>query len=141
VQQATLGDRVWEDSNGNGVQDSGEQGLNGVTVDLKDSLAIPWPARLPMMAASTASPWIRVPTASLKAPGGYAATAQNQGSNAAVDSDIDANGNSASVTLMAGQNNGNLDAGLVKFADLGDTVWNDANRNGLQDAGEAVVPM
>jgi hypothetical protein len=38
VQQGTLGDRVWEDSNGNGVQDSGEAGIDGVKVDLKDSL-------------------------------------------------------------------------------------------------------
>src|SRR6202007_784682 len=38
VQQATLGDRVWEDSNGNGVQDAGEAGIDGVKVDLKDSL-------------------------------------------------------------------------------------------------------
>ncbi|WP_374359966.1 SdrD B-like domain-containing protein [Pseudoduganella danionis] len=138
VQQATLGDRVWEDSNGNGVQDSGEQGLNGVTVDLKDSLGNTVASTVTHDGGQysfTVDPGTY--SIAVKAPSGYAATAQNQGSNAAVDSDIDANGNSASVTLTAGQNNGNLDAGLVKFADLGDTVWNDANRNGLQDAGES----
>jgi hypothetical protein len=37
VPQAHLGDFVWEDSNGNGVQDSGEAGLADVTVELKDT--------------------------------------------------------------------------------------------------------
>ena len=31
---ASVGDRVWDDVNGNGVQDDGEQGLAGVQVDL-----------------------------------------------------------------------------------------------------------
>ncbi|WP_348697802.1 SdrD B-like domain-containing protein [Duganella fentianensis] len=137
VQQATLGDRVWEDSNGNGVQDSGEQGLNGVTVDLKDSLGNTVASTVTHDGGQysfTVDPGTY--SIAVKAPAGYAATAQAQGSNAAADSDIDATGNSASITLTAGQNNGNLDAGLVKFSDLGDTVWNDTNRNGLQDAGE-----
>ena len=34
---ATLGDRVWLDTNANGVQDAGELGLAGVKVELKDN--------------------------------------------------------------------------------------------------------
>ena len=33
----SVGDRVWLDSNGNGVQDAGEAGINGVTVQLLDA--------------------------------------------------------------------------------------------------------
>ncbi len=33
----TIGDYVWEDLNGNGIQDPGEPGVNGVTVQLYDS--------------------------------------------------------------------------------------------------------
>lgn len=33
----SLGDRVWKDANGNGVQDTGEAGINGVTVRLYDA--------------------------------------------------------------------------------------------------------
>jgi hypothetical protein len=36
IPNATLGDRVWLDTNANGVQDAGELGLAGVTVQLKD---------------------------------------------------------------------------------------------------------
>src|SRR5262249_30543055 len=34
---ATIGDSVWNDLNNNGVQDPGEPGLDGITVQLKDS--------------------------------------------------------------------------------------------------------
>jgi hypothetical protein len=33
---ASVGDRVWKDANGNGVQDAGEAGLNGITLQLFD---------------------------------------------------------------------------------------------------------
>ncbi|MCI5210474.1 MAG: hypothetical protein D3910_17175, partial [Candidatus Electrothrix sp. ATG2] len=33
----TIGDRIWNDANGNGIQDMGESGIGGVTVNLKDS--------------------------------------------------------------------------------------------------------
>ncbi len=32
--KATIGDRVWLDVDGNGVQDGGEAGINGVTLTL-----------------------------------------------------------------------------------------------------------
>ncbi|MEG1206414.1 MAG: SdrD B-like domain-containing protein [Angelakisella sp.] len=35
--KVTIGDYVWEDLNGNGIQDPGEPGVNGVTVQLYDS--------------------------------------------------------------------------------------------------------
>ena len=37
------------------------------------------------------------------------------------------------------QTNLSLDAGLYRAAELGDRVWFDANKNGVQDAGEAGV--
>ncbi|MFM1842913.1 MAG: hypothetical protein RLZZ490_1651 [Cyanobacteriota bacterium] len=50
------------------------------------------------------------------------------------------------VTLEAGKFNQSIDAGFwaegvgtPPTADLGDYVWNDANRNGIQDSGEAGI--
>ena len=40
-QTATLGDLVWEDLNGNAIQDSGEKGLAGATVQLLDASGAP----------------------------------------------------------------------------------------------------
>ncbi|RFP13729.1 SdrD B-like domain-containing protein [Duganella sp. BJB475] len=138
VQQATLGDRVWEDSNGNGVQDAGEAGIDGVKVDLKDSLGNVVNSTVTHNGGQysfTVDPGTY--SIAVTAPAGYTATAQGQGGNSVADSDIDATGASAAVTLTAGQSNTTVDAGLVKFAELGDTVWNDANRNGVRDANEA----
>src|SRR6185436_3075554 len=33
---ARIGDYVWNDVNGNGIQEAGEQGINGLLVELKD---------------------------------------------------------------------------------------------------------
>ena len=80
---ATLGDRVWLDTNANGVRDAGEAGIAGVTVVLKDAagaLSAPPP---PTATATTASPsprhlpvavWRRPATWSPPRPGGNEAT-------------------------------------------------------------------
>ena len=43
---------------------------------------------------------------------------------------------SDAVTLTAGETDNTIDAGLYQPAALGDYVWDDANHNGIQDAGE-----
>ncbi|MEM9544765.1 MAG: SdrD B-like domain-containing protein [Bacteroidota bacterium] len=40
-QASIIGDQVWEDVNGDGIQDAGEPGLNGVTVSLLDDTGAP----------------------------------------------------------------------------------------------------
>lgn len=140
VPPAHLGDLVWEDSNGNGVQDAGEAGLAGVEVQLKSATG-------DVVATTTtdASGNYHFDVAAgtysvtVKAPAGYAVTGQAQGADATVDSDIDAAGNTGLVTLAPGATNNNIDAGLYRGASLGDTVWYDTNRNGVQEAGEGGV--
>ncbi|MBL0283944.1 MAG: carboxypeptidase regulatory-like domain-containing protein [Zoogloea sp.] len=135
---ATLGDRVWLDTNANGVQDAGETGLAGVTVQLKNA-----DGSVAQTATTDAngnySFTVNAGTYSVAvvAPAGYVVTGQDLGGDEALDSDIDAAGQSAQVTLSSGQNNPNVDAGLYKLAELGDRVWFDSNGNGQQDTGEA----
>lgn len=48
------------------------------------------------------------------------------------------------LTLAAGENNPYIDAGMWQPVTIGNWVWNDLNRNGIQDAGEpgfANVPV
>ena len=140
VPMAHLGDFVWEDTNANGVQDAGEAGIANVVVQLKDGAGA-------VVASTTTdanggyhfdvSPGTYSVT--VVTPNGYTATAANQGGDAAKDSNIDAAGNMAPVTLAPGETNSSLDAGLYRAAELGDRVWFDANKNGVQDAGEAGV--
>lgn len=140
VPPAHLGDLVWEDSNGNGVQDAGEAGLAGVEVQLK-SAAGDVVATTTTDASGNYHFDVDAGTYSVtvKAPAGYAVTGQAQGADGAVDSDIDAAGNTGLITLTPGATNNNVDAGLYRGATLGDTVWYDTNRNGAQDAGEGGV--
>ncbi|WP_071323248.1 SdrD B-like domain-containing protein [Janthinobacterium sp. 1_2014MBL_MicDiv] len=137
---ATLGDRVWHDSNANGVQDAGEAGIAGVTVQLKNATG--------SVIGSTVTDAtgyynfnVDPGTYSIAvvAPPGYLTTVKDAGGNDALDSDINAAGNSSLVTVAAGQNYKDLDAGLYKTAAIGDRVWCDTNGNGTQDAGEAGV--
>ncbi|MBL0284030.1 MAG: carboxypeptidase regulatory-like domain-containing protein [Zoogloea sp.] len=137
---AIIGDRVWLDTNANGVQDAGETGLAGVTVQLKNA-----DGSVAQTATTDAngnySFTVNAGTYSVAvvAPAGYVVTGQDLGGDEALDSDIDAAGQSAQVTLSSGQNNPNVDAGLYKLAELGDRVWFDSNGNGQQDTGEAGV--
>ncbi len=140
VPMAHLGDFVWEDKNANGVQDAGEAGIANVVVQLKDTAG-----NVVATTTTDASGGYHFDvnpgtySVTVVAPAGYVPTVANQGGDTAKDSNIDAAGKMASVTLAPGQTNLSLDAGLYRAAELGDRVWFDANKNGLQDAGEAGV--
>lgn len=134
---ASLGDRVWIDKNGNGCQDSGETGLQGVTVALLD-------ANGNQLATTTTDGNgnylfnnLAGATYSVRftAPGGYVFTKRSVAAcGTDKDSDADpANGRTQNVALSPGQSFLDLDAGLYQPALLGDCVWNDMNRNGLYD--------
>jgi hypothetical protein len=141
---ATLGDRVWEDLNGNGIQDSGETGLAGATVQLLDASGAPIAGKSVLTGATGAYSFTGLVPGSyavqVTGPAGYSATAKDAGSNDATDSDISTTtGKSGIYTLPSGQTDSSADAGFYKTATLGDLVWLDANGNGVQNAGEAGV--
>ena len=135
----TLGDRVWLDTNANGIQDAGELGIAGVTVLLKNTAG----TVLQTTTTNASGNYLfdvdvgsyRV---SVVTPTGYAITAKDRGGDDRVDSDIDATTETTgTITVAAGQQNLSVDAGLVTCQiKLGDRVWIDANNNGVQDAGE-----
>jgi uncharacterized repeat protein (TIGR01451 family) len=147
IPPASLGDLVWLDNNRNGIQDTGELGVQGVTVTLYDS------STNTQVGTTTTDISGKYAFTNLTPgsyyvvftpPTGYKLTLQNQGSDTAVDSNADPNsganyGKTASVTLAAGQNDPTIDAGLYQLAALGDFVWYDTNRNGIQDSGETGV--
>ncbi len=148
---ASLGDFVWADLNANGQQDAGEPGLANVRVYLFDATT-----GLKFDSAVTSGTgayvFTQVPSRSfyLQVALGtlpqnpttgttYGATATNTGA-AATDSDVQANGRTATFAFNAAAGDRtDLDAGFVPRARLGDYVWIDANRNGVQDLGEAPV--
>jgi len=141
---AELGNYVWVDTDNDGIQDSDEEGLEGVTVNLKDENGV--------VIATTTTDENGFYLFSGLAPGTYSVqfvlpadyewTVLNAGGNDAIDSDADPamNGMTAQVMLEAGESYLDLDAGVHLLpASLGDFVWFDADGDGIQDADEEGV--
>ena len=140
---ATLGDFVWNDLNGNGIQDAGEPGIPNVPVNLYTCGGV--------FVASTITDANGIYSFTGLAPGSYYVvfttpsgdkiTKQYQGGDITKDSNPDTStGITACVTLASGDNNTTIDAGMYVPASIGDFVWNDLNGNGIQDAGEPGIP-
>jgi uncharacterized repeat protein (TIGR01451 family) len=139
---ATVGDFVWQDSNGDGRQTGGEPGVAGVTVRLLNSLDVVVATTSTNgagaygfggLAAGTYRVEVVIPG------GGWQASPVDQGTDTG-DSDINAlTGRTPLFTLVAGQNNSTLDAGLFQPASVGDRVWADTDGDGVQDPGELGV--
>lgn len=140
---ATLGDRVWYDTNQNGVQDSGEAGAPGASIFLYDS-----EQSLVDVQTTDEDGFYRFERLSagsytivFEQPDGYFFTVPGQGGNSENDSDADPEtGASSIIVLAAGANNETYDAGLLRAVALGDLIWYDANQNGVQSIGEPGVP-
>jgi uncharacterized repeat protein (TIGR01451 family) len=140
---ASLGNFVWLDNDRDGIQDTNEPGVSGVTVVLFDGAGA-------QLATTTTDANGNYLFSSLQpgtysvgftVPAIYTLTLQTQGTDQAVDSNPDrTTGRAAPVTLAAGDNNLTIDAGVYQLSGLGDFVWADNNSNGIQDAGEPGIP-
>jgi uncharacterized repeat protein (TIGR01451 family) len=128
-------------TNGNGIQDVNEPGIPNVVVKLYDK-----DGNFIKQTTTNASGeyLFNVPAGTYLvefiAPSDYIFTTQNAGSDDALDSDANTTtGRSNPVTVTNGQTDKTVDAGLYRPAKLGDKVFLDTNKNGIQDAGEAGV--
>lgn len=138
---ASIGDKVWEDTNKNGIQDSGENGIANVTVKLFD-------CNNNLIATTTTNSSGNYSFTNLTpgdyyvqfiAPSGYTLTAKDQGTDDTKDSDADATtGKTICTTLSAGENDLTWDAGMYPDCKnkIGNFVWHDKNVNGIQESGE-----
>ena len=139
---AGIGDYVWNDANQNGIQDMGEAGIAGVTVNLYNCTTNMFVASTITDAAGYYS-FANLPAGEYRvefsAPAGYVFTMANSGMDDTKDSDANSTGVTGCITLAAGETNNTIDAGLWQPASLGDYVWNDANQNGIQDMGEVGI--
>ncbi|MGE5438485.1 MAG: SdrD B-like domain-containing protein [Bacteroidota bacterium] len=143
----SLGDFVWNDLNKNGIQNSGEPGLSQITVNLfKAGKTAVHKTTLTDKNGFYHFAGLLPGTYYVQfiLPKGFSFTLMNQGANDALDSDADmTSGITASYNLASGEANNTIDAGLFEgqclLANLGDYVWNDCNRNGIQDVGESGI--
>lgn len=128
----SLGDRVWNDANGNGQQDSGELGLGGVTVQIRDANGDLLTSAVTDGAGNYAFLSVDAGTyqISVLPPQYYDATGDLDGVSTP---------NTTVVVVAIGQERSDVDFGLIYNpppAFVGDRVWNDANSDGIQDLSE-----
>lgn len=153
---AVIGNRIWVDEDGDGLQDAGEDGLGNVTVELYAAGAIPG-VDTPLAVTTTDANggylfgdlafgdyMVYVDPASL--PAGLAP-------NPTFDEDGVGTPHVANVTVIEGEEHLTTDFGYnwappnatgtpgpTDTGAIGDRIWNDADGNGIQDPGEAGLP-
>ncbi|WP_394940460.1 SdrD B-like domain-containing protein [Psychromicrobium sp. YIM B11713] len=146
----SLGDKVWLDRNGDGIQDPNEPGVAGVKVDLLDGNGQPVldANGQPITTTTDAQGnylFSNLPAGTYKVkvelPEGYKTTSTASGADREKDSNVGTDGISDAVTIdAANPNRRDVDAGLVVNGTIGDTIWRDDNRDGVQDPNEPGMP-
>jgi hypothetical protein len=148
--KTSVGEKVWNDIDIDGIQDSNEPGVANVTVNL-------FAANGATQLASTITDALGnysfnnldsgTYVIGFVLPANYDFTdALAPGSNIQNNSDANVTtGKTASFSLKQGDRNASIDAGLFVTTvsgiyQLGDKVWYDTNKNGLQDPTEIGVP-
>lgn len=147
----SVGNFVWRDLDSDGLQEAGEPGLAGVTVQL-------WNATKTQFIDSDSTNANGNYVLTAPGPGDYRVrvllptpsasfTPRNQGTSDLLDSDVNPSGVDAGFTdpyTFASNlvSITSIDAGIVipSPVDVGDFVWEDRDRDGVQDLGEPGVP-
>ncbi|MCB9262903.1 MAG: carboxypeptidase regulatory-like domain-containing protein [Flavobacteriales bacterium] len=145
---ASLGDFVWYDYDQDGIQDSNEAGVAGVTVILYNTSDIEqdrtttdrngWYKFINLAAGTYYIQFSNIPP-------NHQFTGTGSGTPS-TDNNANASGRTANITINAGTHTTDVDAGIIGNvidvlpASLGNRVWYDLNNNGLQDNGEPGVP-
>ncbi len=140
---ADIGDRVWYDYDGDGIQGTSpdEYGLTDVAITLYDS------ANRSILQSTTTDvngdyTFVRIPAGNyfleFTSPNEFLIPVwPGRSSNQALDSDINSNGQTGTFALVGGEDVSSVDAGFVLPAELDVNFWNDSNQDGVRDATEA----
>ncbi|MCK5649596.1 MAG: hypothetical protein KAI22_12035, partial [Gammaproteobacteria bacterium] len=139
----TIGNYVWFDENRNGIQDGNEKGIVGVSVSLKDdqgtvlAVVVTDANGYYEFSGLCANDYmVTVDTSTL--PPEYVASPTEEGADVTIDSNI----NGAIFTLPADDSlDTTIDFGYNSpcSGKIGNYIWLDANRDGLQDFNESGI--
>jgi uncharacterized repeat protein (TIGR01451 family) len=153
---ARIGDQVWHDANGNGLQDNGESPLQGITVTLftTDTMLLASAVLTDTPVATTTTDlngrYLFTPTQTgqyyLRFTSGpdLAPTQCNQGLDDTIDSDacrlgLTSSGQTAVFTFTMQQSQTFWDAGFAEPVAIQGRVYEDENGNAQLDANEALI--
>lgn len=149
---SVIGDRVWQDNDGDGEQESGEPGVAGVTVylctsapctssndiasDVTDGNGL---YEFTGLTARTGASVYVVAVDITTLPVGFTQTGDPDRTSNCAAGGSPACDNSTTLNLNLGQIDRSRDFGYQPTAFIGDTVWIDTNANGVRDPGEAGI--
>lgn len=147
---ASIGNVVWKDLNGNGLQERDEPGVADVEVTLwtdddnngtADTLVMSTLTGFDGSYAFTELDPSKIYMVQFHKMPTMPYTAPNQGDDDSMDSDVDPNtGFTTPIIVSGGENSDTIDGGMLDLpSSLGDIVWKDLNENGIQDIGELGV--
>jgi len=143
---AVLGNLVWEDMNGDGIQNLGEPGLPKVIVKLFDASHTLLDIKMTNEKGFFRFKDLKEGDYQLEfeRPNGYNFTFC--GLNTGGDSDSNIAFNKAKditttelIHLSKGEKNLSVDAGLFRCVPIGEMVWFDLNRNNIKDVDESGI--
>jgi len=142
-QLASIAKTVWYDDDGDGIQDPGESGVEGVTVELFESDGTPATDVNGNPMTTTTDPNGNYAFTDLlpgdyyvlfTPPAGYEFSPQDAGNDDSEDSDADpVTGQTEITTLTSGENDTTWHAGIYQPVTVGDRVWYDDDKDGIQD--------
>jgi large repetitive protein len=151
---SSIGNRVWKDDNDNGVQDSGEPGLGGMTVRLLDSSGDLVASTVTRSGtALSANPlaedgpgfylFTDLPAGSyiieIRTSDGFVPSSAHAGGNDD-DSDVDrVTGRTSVIVVGLNEHRLDIDAGVVPPGAITGQVFVDTNRNGVRDGAEEPI--
>lgn len=142
---ASLGDKVWLDANQNGLHENSEFGVQDVVVNLYDAITNSVIASKITDALGNYM-FTNLSAGSYKVgfnlPTGYTFSSTNTGTNDSIDNDVNSSGMTGVYQLVRGDDNLTVDAGIYgtpNMANVGNLVWNDLNKNGIQNLNEPGV--
>lgn len=130
----SIGDFVWEDLNGDGTQQANEPGIEGVNVSIVNILTTTINTTTD---ANGFYSFDNIPSSeyiiSFDNPSGYIITKMNTGD---AETDSDYTGTPITLSYLDGGVIDSIDAGFLRLSSVGDFVWEDQNKNGIQDLDE-----
>jgi uncharacterized repeat protein (TIGR01451 family) len=134
VRPSRIGNFVWHDINGNGIQDTGEPGIPNVTVNLYTSSGVYISSVSTNQTGNYLFPFVVPGDYQLRfdIPTGFTPTFSNMG-NAATDSDIDQQGLVSVFNVGFEEYLLSKDAGFYRCVPIGELVWYDSNKNDVAD--------
>ena len=143
---ATLGNLVWEDMNGDGIQNLGEPGLAKVIVKLFDETHTLLDIKMTNQKGFFQFKNLEEGDyqVEFERPDGFNFTFCSLSTTGNSDSDV-AYSRSEDITstelihLSKGEKNLSIDAGLFRCVPLGEMVWFDLNRNNVKDINESGI--